>query len=142
VDNNNPVQEPATPGESVPVPVPVPVTDPVPMTDPNPVPATQPEAPPQVQTPNIPQEGASSNNSNHMVVLFVVGLVIVILAVGGIYFLLNKQQSTVKQIENPITQNPPLPTDEPSLEDDLNSISIPLDANEDFAQVDQDLQQL
>ena len=104
---------------------------------PSPAQAPQPETPPQVQIPDT-----SSNNSTNIVVWFVVGLVIIIIAVGGIYFFLNRQQTAVPQTQTAAPLTSPSPSPQPSLEDDLNSINIPLEADADFSQVDQDLQKL
>ncbi|MDD5415917.1 MAG: hypothetical protein PHE48_02835 [Candidatus Daviesbacteria bacterium] len=122
MENNNPVQAPITPNVASPAPV------------------SKPETPPQAQMPGIPPVSAPSNNSNNIVVWFVVGLIIVILAVGGIYFFLNRQQATTPQTQTTTTQTSPSP--QPNLEDELNSINVPLEADADFIQVDQDLQQL
>lgn len=122
VENNNPVQAPITPNVAPSAPI------------------SKPETPPQAQMPGIPPVNAPSNNSNNIVVWFVVGLIIVILAVGGIYFFLNRQQTAAPQTTT--TQTSPSPSPQSNLEDELNSIDVSSEADADFAQVDQDLQQL
>lgn len=74
-------------------------------------------------------------SSNKFVLMFVAGLVIIILLVGGIYLYLSRQQapSEVGPTPTPVVQE--------NLEDDLNSIDI-TSIDNDFTSVDSDLQQL
>lgn len=100
-----------------------------------PSPSAQPMAP-QVQMPDAP-----SSSSNKVILWFVIGLVIIVLAVGGTYFFLSRQQTAPTQA--PTTQASPSPAAQENLESDLNNINVDAaGAASDFTAVDQDLQQL
>lgn len=99
-----------------------------------------PNVPP---APQIPVPDAPATGSNNKVILwFVIGLVIIVLVVGGIYLFLSRQQAVVPQTKITTTQASPSPAAQ-NLESDLNSINVnPAGTNSDFAAVDQDLKQL
>lgn len=100
-------------------------------------PSSQPSAP---QTP-IPD--SSSGDSNKMILWLLLGLVIVVALVGGIYFFLSMQQGG--SIEQPATEQEVVQVTPPdtmdALEKDLNALNVE-NADSDFASVDQDLEQL
>ncbi len=78
---------------------------------------------------------------NKIVLWFVIGLIIVVGLVGGIYFFLSKQQAAT-QPEVVATQTP-APTPVENLENDLNNINVDTSTtSSDFNTVDQDLQAL
>lgn len=115
MDSNNPAQAPGIPNVSPP--------------------ATQP-AVSKVQMPDIP-----SSSSNKVILWFIVGLVVIVLTVGGIYFFLNRQQAAPTQA--PTTQASPSPAAQQNLESDLNNINVDIaGATSDFTAVDRDLQSL
>jgi len=99
-------------------------------------------APAQPVMPQTPIPAESSNGSNKVIIWFIIGLVVVILLVGGIYFYLSRQQVTPSQTQTTTTQATPSPSPQDNLEGDLNSINIPSGADDVFTTVDQDLQQL
>ncbi len=96
----------------------------------------QPEpATPQVSIQN-PDKG-----SNKVILWFVLGLIIIVLLVGGIYFFLSKQQPI--GTGQPATIQAPSPSPQANLDSDLNSINVDAaTASADFTSVDQDLKQL
>ena len=79
------------------------------------------------------QQPASEGNKTML--WLIIGLVLVILLVGGIYWYLSKQQETTPQP----TLKPP--TTESNLERDLNSIEVQTSDTE-FDALDKDLQSL
>lgn len=106
---------------------------------------------PQMPTPNmspsqpsVPQTlmpDSSSGDSNKMILWLLIGLVIVVALVGGIYLFLSKQQtsapkSQITPLQTPVT----LPQE--NLENDLRSIDVEGEIDSDFTPVDQDLGQL
>lgn len=96
---------------------------------------------PQVPTPALAQQPADEKTGgNKMVLWFIIGLVIVIALVGGIYYFLSKQQvATQPEV---ITQTP-APTPAENLENDLNNINVDTSTtSSEFNTVDQDLQAL
>lgn len=110
VDNNNPPQTPL----------------------PTPTPAVKP-APAATQTPNLP-----NTNNSKLVLWLIVGLVVIISAVAGIYWYLSKQQAVKPQTPQSSSQKA---TAAENLDQDLNSIDIQ-DLDNDFNQVDADLESL
>lgn len=91
-----------------------------------------PQSQPDPVVTQIPPAGGEDNK---MMLWAVVGLVLVILVVGGVYFYLNSQQkpSPTPSSDTPQTQE--------NLENDLNAIKVE-DMEKDFSSVDQDLQSL
>ncbi|MBI2019360.1 hypothetical protein HYS95_01665 [Candidatus Daviesbacteria bacterium] len=132
-NNNNPVQptpvQPAAAPDSAPV-------NPV---QPNPAPtapAQPPISPANPQTPNTtPEKG-----SNKMIMWFIIGIVIIVVAVGGFYLYSSRQQA-VDSGKQAVSTQTPAPVTQENLEDELNSVSIDT-ADSDFASLDADLQQL
>lgn len=99
-----------------------------------------PQAPTTPQTPIAPEP--PSGESNKMVLWLVIGLVVIVVLVGGIYFFLSKQQSTETGTKQPVVQVTPKPQDTvDALDKDLNALNIE-SSDSDFASIDQDLQQL
>ncbi len=99
-------------------------------------------AAPQPAVPQVPAPSASPNGSNKVILWFVIGLIIIILAVGGVYFFLSRQQAVAPQTITP-SQTSPSPSPQANLENDLNNINVDASGtNNDFVAVDQDLQQL
>lgn len=109
----------------------------------NPV-VPQPPAP----EAQVPVPTPSSGESNKMIIWFVIGLVVVVMLVGGIYLLLGSRQTAINSkttTGQPIVQITPKPEDMVSaLDRDLNSLNIDAtnNADSDFTLVDQDLQSL
>ncbi len=104
--------------------------------------ATQPpesSMPTQPATPQVPIAGTPPEESNKLIIWLIIGLVVVIILVGGVYLFLSRQQAA-SQVQT--TVQAPTPTPAENLEGDLNSIDVDSDATSDFTQVDQDLQQL
>lgn len=106
-------------------------------------PIAQPEAQSNPVTPVVPSQ--SGEGGNKMVVWLIVGLIIIILVVGGVYWYLNKQQKASLPTEETTTQtsqSTPQPTSEStdSLNNDLNSVDVGIST--DFSAIDQDLQSL
>lgn len=96
------------------------------------------QAPVVPQTPIAPEP--PSGDSNKLVLWLVIGLVIVVVLVGGIYFFLSKQQT--KTTETKTVQTTPQPQDTvDALDKDLNALNVE-SSDSDFASLDQDLQQL
>lgn len=103
------------------------------------VPTSMPQIP--ASQAQMPGPNAPANDSKKVILWFVIGLVIIFLVVGTIYFFLSKQQPTNTQA--PTTQASPFPVAQQDLSSELNSINVdPSGVNNDFAAVDQDLQQL
>ncbi len=98
---------------------------------------TIPSLPPQ---PLDPSEPEIPGDSNKMIIWFVIGLVGVILAVGGIFIFLSKQQPALKTQTS--VSRTPLPTPKANLDLDLNSINVNNGIDSDFTSVDQDLKLL
>lgn len=89
-------------------------------------------------TPTAPE----ASGSNKMILWFVIGLVVVIAAVGGIYLFLSKQQAIEPKSQTTQTSKTqtPIPTPAENLETDLNSIDV--DTETDLSEIDKDLQAL
>ncbi len=104
---------------------------------------------PQVPTPAAPaptpapaqQPAEEKTGGSKMVLWFIIGLVVVIALVGGIYYFLSKQQAAT-QPEVVATQTP-APTPAENLQNDLNSINVDTSTTSgEFNSVDKDLQAL
>lgn len=96
----------------------------------------QAPAPAPVQQPAEEKTGGSK-----MVLWFIIGLVVVIALVGGIYFFLSKQQAATQS--EVVTAQTPAPTPTENLENDLNNINVDTSTtSSEFNTVDQDLNQL
>lgn len=122
----------------------------------NQAPAPQPAAPntpaqPQPAAPFMPASSASvppvaegnehNSSSGKMILMFVIGLVIIVTLVGGIYFYMSSQQADSPE-ETAAVQTP-VPAQKEDLEGDLNSINIDISTTSaDFAPVDRDLDSL
>lgn len=74
---------------------------------------------------------------NKMVLWLIIGLVVIILIVGGIYFYMSKQQS----VSNPSATPAPASQSQENLENDINSVDVSA-VEGDFSPVDQDLKNL
>lgn len=94
--------------------------------------------PPQPAVPQTPTPGAPAEESNKLILWLVIGLVVIIVLVGGIYLFLSRQQGTTQP--QTITSQTPAPQE--NLENDLNSIDVETGADSDFTSIDQDLQSL
>ncbi|MBI2315111.1 hypothetical protein HYU93_03605 [Candidatus Daviesbacteria bacterium] len=107
---------------------------------PNPAPQPSPQQPP-TQTPVA---APPAGDSKKMVLWLIVGFVVVIALVAGIYFLMSsRQQAATEEQPAAITQiQTPMPAVEENLEEDLNSISVETALDSEFSSVDQDLQGL
>lgn len=97
-------------------------------------------------TPQAEVPGSSSGDSKKIILLFVVGLVVIISLVGGIYlFLLSKQQETKttgQVTQQPVIQATPKPEDTVDiLDQSLNDINAGSPEG-GFTSVDEDLEQL
>jgi uncharacterized protein HemX len=120
VDSNNPIQ-----------------TTPVQTAAPNPTAA--PVQPNPVQ-PAQPQPAAPEKGSNKMLMWFIIGIVVIVAAVGGFYLYSSRQQAVDSNKEAVSTQTP-APVVQENLDMELDSVNIDT-ADSDFAALDQDLQQL
>lgn len=79
--------------------------------------------------------------SKKMILWLILGLAVIVLAVGGIYLYLSRQQAA-NSLQTNATQTP-APAAQENLENDLNSINIDTTTtSSDFNTVDQDLNQL
>lgn len=112
---------------------------------PGPTPAPQP-TPQQPAIPQVPLP-TQTGDSNKMILWFVLGVVIIAVLVGGIYFLLSKRQekvsSQVTQQEEPVVQATPKVEDMVSaLDKDLSDVNVETALETDFNTIDQDLQGL
>lgn len=112
------------------------------------IPPVQPAQEAAPQPINVTQisNGSGGNeqvpsSGNKILLWFVIGLVIVVALVGGIYFLLSKQQASTPK-ETAVVQTP-IPSPKEDLEEELNSINVDTATeSSDFSSVDQDLQNL
>lgn len=81
-------------------------------------------------------EQSAKSNENKMMLWLILGLVVIILVVGGIYFYMSGQQKA---------QTQPTPTPaakvEENLENELNALDVG-DLDQEFSEVDKDLQGL
>ncbi len=134
MDNNNPTQ-PAPPTANA---APIDPTAPV-----QPSVSQTPQSAAAPQTPTSP--APTSEESKKPVLWLIIGLVVVIALVGGIYFFLSRQQAAStaqKATEQPIVQTPQkAPDTVDALDRDLSALNID-NTDADFASVDSDLQQL
>lgn len=97
--------------------------------------------PPQPAVPQTPTPAAPAGDSNKLIIWLVVGLVVIIVLVGGIYLFLSKQQAASQTLTpSPLTSQPPAPQE--NLENELNNIDVNAGADSDFTSIDQDLQNL
>ena len=104
----------------------------------NPAPQTTPSQPTMQQNP---QPTAPSGGSK-MFLWIILGLIVTILIIGGVYWYLNNQQSKTDQANTSQTQSSAVPVKaESSLQTDLNSIEIP-DVDNQFATIDKDINSL
>lgn len=127
MDNNN-IPQPATPAMPA-----------------KPAPA-QPAAPAApTQTPNVPVSGGSNGQTpasgSKMVLWFIIGLVVIVALVGGIYLYLSRQEAVNSNNQQAVKTQAPAPVAQENIENDLNNVAID-DIDTDFASLDQDLQQL
>lgn len=110
-----------------------------------PITNAQPIQPSASSEPSVPQATVSeaSGDSNKMILYLIIGLVIVVALVGGIYFFLSKQQTAIETNTNqPVAQVSPTPQDTvDALDRDLSALNIGT-ADSDFSSVDSDLEQL
>lgn len=85
--------------------------------------------------------------SNKLVLYFVIGLVIIVLLIGGVYLFMSRQQQTVKNtnmaaVPQPVVQVNPKPQDTvDALDKDLSALNVGT-SDTDFSSIDQDLKQL
>lgn len=109
-------------------------------TTPNPAPAPQPAAQAPAPTPQAtPTEGGGE--SKKLVMWLIIGLVVVAVAVGGIYLFLSKQNVAQQAAAPTMTAQQPI-TPRETLEEDLSTIDVDSSLDSEFAAVDQDLGQL
>lgn len=87
-------------------------------------------------TPMVPPPGPAESNKK-IIIWLILGLLVIILAVGGIYLYL----SSLQKSETTTSQRTPTPVAEENLENDLNAIEVG-DLEQEFVSVDQDLQNL
>ena len=97
----------------------------------------QPTAQPTLATVQAGQEKESSK----MVLWFIGGIVLIMLAVGGIYWFLSKQQINQQVSQVPVRPAEAQVTTE-TLSQNLNAVDVEYSDSSDFSQVDQDLQDL
>lgn len=128
VDNNDlNAQVPISPQPAPSAQVPTPAT-----------PITPPAQPVMPQAPVIPV--SNNTESKKPILWLIIGAMLVLVVVGGIYLYLSQQQA-LKSKTQTMVQTPTASPQE-NLEGDLNSIDVNSSASSDFAPVDSDLQQL
>lgn len=96
-----------------------------------------PAQPAVPQTPIVPTTGG--DESKKPILWLVIGIMLILALVGGIYLYLSRQQA--KSSTQTMVQTPQ-PSPQDNLENDLNSINVESSPSSDFAPVDSDLQQL
>lgn len=100
------------------------------------------QVPPQPPVPQVPVT-EPTGDSKKMILWLVIGLMVVVALVGGIYFFLSSQQAG--NTEQPVAEKKVVQTTPPdtmdALERDLSALNIE-DTENDFTSIDQDLQQL
>lgn len=101
-------------------------------------PQPKPSQDPTTVIPPVPGDGSSSNK---LVMFLILGIIVIGLAVGGIYLYLNQKQTTDLQNSRSAVTTPIPVAKQENLEADLNSINIATD-DADFATIDQDIQGL
>lgn len=90
-----------------------------------------------------PLQAEDNKGSNKIILWFVIGLVIVVVAVGGIYLFLSRQQAATPRTQaQTVKTQTPASTPQKSLEADLEAIDVESGADKEFTSIDQDLQQL
>ena len=94
---------------------------------------------PQLPVPNTPP--ISDSSSKKLILWLVIGLVIIIVLVGGIYLFLSRQQESALKPQVTTLQTS-VPTPQENLENDLSSIDVDAGIDSDFSSLDQDLKQL
>lgn len=99
-----------------------------------------PETPVQPTVPQVPVTD-SQGDSKKMILWLVIGLIVIIAVVGGIYFFLSRQQAAAPAQRANTVQTPPAVPAE-NLEDDINSLDVETGVDAEFATIDQDLNQL
>ncbi|MCR4305590.1 MAG: hypothetical protein NUV73_00725 [Candidatus Daviesbacteria bacterium] len=102
-------------------------------------PQPAPEAPIQPTVPQVPM-AESSGDSKKMILWLVIGVIVIIAIVGGIYLFLSRQQAVPVQEANTIQA--PIAAPEENLEAELQSLDVEAGADAEFAAIDQDLNQL
>lgn len=103
-------------------------------------------AQPAVNTSPPPQQPAVSPTpaaSNNKILMFGIGFVVIVILIGGIYFLLSKRQAaTITITKQPVVQATPAPQDTvDALDRDLSAVNVG-NTDSDFSSLDQDLQSL
>lgn len=107
-------------------------------TPPTPAPQQQPQVLAQqtdpIPQPTPPAEGTGSKNM--MIIWIIVGLIVLILAIGGVYLYMNRTPAPKVQTTPPQTTQA-----QGTLEDELNALDVDSEGS-DFSEVDKDLQSL
>lgn len=121
------------------------IPQPGPVNPTNAAPAT-PQQPVSNQTAPqvVPPPSAEGSSGGKLVMIFVIGLIVIALSVGGVYLYLNQKQAADlanSKVEDSTGTAAPVVQREENLQEELNSINIATD-EADFATVDQDIQGL
>lgn len=94
-----------------------------------------------VQKPVFKENIVPEESSNKLVLCLVIGLVLIILVVGGVYMYLSRQQAVKNSAQTPLSAGGTTPVAQENLENDLNVIDV-TNTDSDFVSIDKDLQQL
>jgi len=114
--DNNPVSQPPQPATT---------TEQVPN-------MTAPQQQQAVNTVQDPVSGEQPKSSKKMILMLILGLVIAVILVGGVYFYVNRSKQT---------QSQQTPSQQENLEAELEQVEIE-DLEEEFSTVEADLQNL
>lgn len=110
----------------------------------NPIPP-QPNQPSPVPTQPPVQAAPPEKDSKKIIIFLVLGIALVILVVGGIYYFLSKQQpvpeTPLPEQTTNIPTSPTLVSIKDALDEELDSINVSASEG-DFESVDQDLKTL
>lgn len=99
------------------------------------------------QVPHVTPNPQPEKESNKMILWLVLGLVLIIVAVGGIYWYLSNKQKPLTNIETATqagtqtANSTPVPENLDTLGTQADSANVP-DGAEDFSALDKDLQNL
>lgn len=107
--------------------------------NPQPVPPQPPVQPAQFATSPVSPTSTSEDGSKKMMIWLVGGVILILLAVGGVYLYMSRKQAESKLQTN---NNPAPASQQDNLESDLNSINVESAVDSEFTTVDSDLQNL
>ena len=93
---------------------------------------------PQITTPTppLPTDPKPASSEKKMALWLIIGLVIIVIIVGGIYFYLSNQQKPLQS--NLPVEGPKTTAASENLENDINNVNVD-EVDKNFSQVDKDL---